>query len=239
MSIQLISDITVTPIQHMGSDAIVAAAAKVSVNPEEALKLAEIEQAEGIKGLINYLMSHRHMSPFEHCVMTFYIHAPIFVFREWHRHRTQAYNEWSARYSALEPVFWVPRRERLVVPVEGFKASRPTFQAASDSQYETLTARLQRAYEVSWNQYDELMTIGIAKEVARSVLPVGVYSKMWATASLRNFFQFISLRTHEPEAKWVSYPQAEIEESARQVESFIAETFPLSYAAFVKNGRAV
>jgi thymidylate synthase (FAD) len=104
----VLDKITVRLVQKMGGDHMVVAAAKVSTSGDEAMAYAEPEHGQAA-GLINYLMAHRHGTPFEHAAMTFFVHAPIFVWREWHRHRIGfSYNEESARYKQLKPVFWVP-----------------------------------------------------------------------------------------------------------------------------------
>ncbi len=131
--IRVTSEITVRLIQKCGGDHMVAAAAKVSVNPEEALKLAEEEQKEGISGLINYLIKSRHGSTMEHSSMTFFIHAPIFVWREFHRHRIGfSYNETSGRYKELEPIFYIPPRNRPMIKVENWKPGRPKFMTLDE-----------------------------------------------------------------------------------------------------------
>jgi len=230
--------ITVQPIQSMGGDAMVVAAAKVSTTGEEALAFASADQAEANAGLINFLMSHRHGTPFEHASMTFFVHAPIFVWREWHRHRIGfSYNEESGRYKQLKPVFWVPRPDRKLLPVPGYKAARPQFQPASPEEYAWLVEDLMAGYADAYRRYQERLDRGYAKEVARAGLPVAIYSACWVTCNPRSLMSFLSLRTHEPDAKFVSYPQAEIEQAARVAETFLAEGWPITYASFVKNGR--
>jgi thymidylate synthase (FAD) len=236
--IELTSKITVRMVQSMGGDAMVVAAAKVSTSGEEALKFADPSCADANKGLINYLMAHRHGTPFEHAAMTFFVHAPIFVWREWHRHRIGfSYNEESARYKQLNPVFWVPGCERKIVPAAEHTSARPQFQSGTVQQIDTLRDALAESYRVSYATYAMLLEAGYAKEVARACLPVGIYSSCWVTCNPRSLMAFLSLRTHDPAAKFVSYPQAEIEQAARVAEQILSEGWPLTYAAFVKNGR--
>lgn len=236
--IELTDKITVRLIQSMGGDEMVVAAAKVSTTGEEALTFAAPDQADANAGLINFLMSHRHGTPFEHSALTFFVHAPIFVWREWHRHRIGfGYNEESARYKQLKPVFWIPRPDRKLVPVPDYKAARPQFQAASVDEYDWLVADLKAGYADAYSRYEERLSRGYAKEVARAGLPVAIYSSCWVTCNPRSLMAFLSLRTHEPDAKFVSYPQAEIEQAARVAETFLATGWPITYAAFVKNGR--
>lgn len=255
--IETTSEITVRLVQSMGGDAMVVAAAKVSTSGEEALAYADPACAEDNAGLINFLMKHRHGTPFEHSALTFFVHAPVFVWREWHRHRIGfSYNEESARYKPLDPVFWVPRRDRPMCPVDGWKPGRPKFltldeveeknhlvpgaygyTAAADRRYAREVARKRRAYEAAYAAYRESIDDGIALEVARSVLPVGIYSSCWVTANPRSLMAFLSLRTHDPDAKFVSYPQSEIEECARAAEAVLAEGWPITHSAFCRNGR--
>lgn len=255
MSITLTSDIDVRLVQKMGGDEMVVAAAKASTSGEAALEFASPEHAESNAGLINYLMKHRHGTPFEHASLTFFVRAPIFVWREWHRHRIGfSYSEESARYKPLDPVFWVPRRDRKMIPVDEWKPGRPKFRTldeafAPDGQTSTAEfdpagsmycreiARKRKAYEAAYAAYRESIEDGFALEVARSVLPVGIYSSCWVTCNPRSLMAFLSLRTHDPDAAFVSYPQAEIEEAARVAERFLGEGWPKTYAAFQKNGR--
>lgn len=239
--IQLTSEITVRLISSMGGDHMVVAAAKVSTSGEEALQFAS-KETENF-GLINYLMKFRHGTPFEHSCLTFFVHAPIFVFREWHRHRIAfSYNEASARYSKLEPIFWIPRRNREMLPVEEWKPGRPKFLEIPDNfdgdqKYDREIARDREVYEKAYSSYLESISDGIAMEVARCKLPVGIYSSCWVTCNPRSLMAFLSLRTHDPLAKFVSYPQSEIEEAALLCEDSLKIGWPLTHKAFVENGR--
>jgi thymidylate synthase (FAD) len=233
------SDITVRKIQQMGGDEMVVAAAKVSTSGEEAEKFALEESAEANAGLINYLMKFRHGTPFEHSAMTFFVHAPIFVWREWHRHRIGfSYNEESGRYKQLNPVFWVPSRDRKMVPSSTHKSARPDFIRLYDDQaYDAIVRRLQDSYTQSYETYVDLLSSDIAKEVARACLPVAIYSSCWVTCNPRSLMSFLSLRTHETSAKFVSHPQAEIEQAARVAEKALEEGWPITWKAFNTNGR--
>jgi len=238
MQIEVTDKITVEKIQTMGGDHMVVAAAKVSTSGQEAAGYAERVNADANAGLINFLMKHRHGTPFEHSAMTFFVHAPIFVWREWHRHRIGfSYNEESARYKQLKPVFWVPPAGRKIVPAPEHTSARPRFQAGTDAQWGELRARLREAYAFAYTTYQHLLDAGYAKEVARACLPVAIYSSCWVTCNPRSLMAFLSLRTHDPKAAFVSYPQAEIESAARVAERFLAEGWPLTYRAFVDNGR--
>jgi len=230
------STVDVNVIQSMGGDSLICAAAKVSTTGNEALSFID---AEANAGLINYLVKHRHGTPFEHSAITFYVHAPIFVWREWHRHRIGfSYNEESGRYKTLDPVFYIPDRERPMMKVDGWKPGRPKFlRCEDDLVYETLTSNLRTAYRVSYDMYESNLALGVDPGLARDCLPVGIYSGCWVTCNPRSLMAFISLRTHEPTATAVSYPLWEIELAARTCEIALQKGWPITYEAFIKNGR--
>ncbi len=238
-TIRLTSEIAVEPIQQMGGDHMIVAAARVSTSGPEALEYADEARRDEGAGLINYLLKHRHGTPFEHAAMTFFCHAPLFVWREWHRHRVGfSYNEESGRYKQLEPVFWVPRRERLMVVPPKHKPARPVYlPLEDDAAYEALIERSRHVYQTCYDAYLADIEAGFALEVARRSLPLAIYSSCWVTCNPRSLMHFLSLRTHDTEAAFVSYPQAEIEEAARLLERIFAAGWPLAYQAFVKNGR--
>ena len=230
--------ISVQLVQQMGGDHMVVAAAKVSTSGVDALQWATKENVEGSKGLINYLMKQRHGSAFEHSSLTFFVHAPIFVWREFHRHRVGfSFNESSARYSKMEAIFWIPPRQRKIKPVEGFKAARPEFQAGDDETYNWLVEDLKEGYRDAYSRYENRLSKGIAREVARAGLPVGIYSSCWVTCNPRSLMHFLSLRTHDKTAKYVSYPQAEIEIAAKAIEEVFKVGWPITHQAFIDNGR--
>lgn len=230
------SDVTVELVDAMGGDHSVAHAARVSTRGATARD--EIPEAE-LVGLINYLMRHRHGTPFEHGAATFFVRAPIFVWREWHRHRIGfSYNEESARYRQLEPEFYVPDRERPMMKVEGWKPGRPKFLRCDDEDtYDALIRSLTQVYEIAYAHYLFNLDLGIDPGLARDCLPVGVYSSCWVTANPRSLMAFLSLRTHDPDAKFVSYPLHEIELAARAVEQCLREGWPRTWKAFCDNGR--
>lgn len=239
MEITLTSKITVRLIQQVGGDHMVVASARVSTSGEEALKYVDSSLAEENSGLIKYLMKHRHGTPFEHSSLTFFVHAPIFVWREWHRHRIGfSYNEESGRYSQLKPVFYLPPRDRPMMKVDGWKPGRPKFLPCTDeSIYKQLCMNLRSSYELSYFNYVANLNLGIDPGLARDCLPVGIYSSCWVTCNPRSLFSFLSLRTHEPEATFPSYPLYEIEEAARACEEIFSQGWPLTYKAFCELGR--
>ena len=235
--ILLTSQMSVNSVQNVGGDNMVVAAAKVSTDADEAMQYALDEFQDNNRGLINYLMKHRHGSPFEHGQLTVFADVPIFVWREWHRHRIWSFNEESARYSALSPIFWVPEPRRGVAKAPNYKAARPQFEPVSPHDMKNIHKKMMHAYAYAWEAYSQLMDQNYAPEVARAVLPVGIYSKGWATANPRAIMDFLSKRTHDKEAQFVSYPQAEIETVARKIEEVFAVLWPITYECFVKNGR--
>lgn len=225
----------VTLVDHHGDDAAVVAAARVSVVGEQAAE-SEGADPEEHRGLIRYLMAHRHGTPFEHNSVTFRVAAPIFVFREWHRHRVPwSYNEESGRYKQLDPVFHIPARDRPLV--NAGTSARPKMVPGDESQHSRLVTRMKAQYRAAYAVYEESLADGVAKEVAREVLPVGIFSTMYATANLRGILHFLGLRVHDPLATFPSFPQYEIQQAALQVEEIVARLFPISYACFIDAGR--
>jgi thymidylate synthase (FAD) len=228
------SDMTVELVKHAASDADVIWAARVSTKGEQSLADVNAD-AERSAGLINFLMRDRHGTPFEHSSMTFYVNAPIFVFREFMRHRTFSYNEESGRYRKLDPVFYVPGAERKLV--QSGKPGAYVFTAGSPEQHELVTKTIESACSQSYAAYLEMLEAGVAREVARSVLPVGLYSSMYATCNARALMNFLSLRVSHPDSAFPSFPQREIEMVAEQMEALWAGLMPLTHAAFERNGR--
>ncbi len=228
------SDMTVELIKHAASDADVVWAARVSTKGEQTL--AEVnDDPERSAGLINFLMRDRHGTPFEHSSMTFYVSAPIFVFREFMRHRTFSYNEESGRYRKLDPVFYVPGPERKLVQTG--KPGAYVFSDGSPEQHALVTETVQAACRQSYAAYLAMLETGVAREVARTVLPVGLYSSMYATCNARALMNFLSLRVRHPDSAFPSFPQREIEMVAEQMETYWARLMPLTHAAFERNGR--
>ncbi|NVI90195.1 FAD-dependent thymidylate synthase [Actinomadura sp. BRA 177] len=234
MEIEFRSDVVVELIKAAASDADVLWAARVSTKGENSL--AEVEaDPERSKGLINFLMRDRHGTPFEHSSMTFYVKAPIFVFREQMRHRTFSFNEESGRYRKLEPVFYVPGPDRKLVQ-EG-KPGKYVFVDGSPEQHKIVTEVTKESYRQAYRAYTEMLDAGVAREVARSVLPVGLYSSMYVTCNARALMNFLSLRIKREDAMFPSFPQREIEMVAELMEEEWAKLMPLTHAAFEANGR--
>ena len=232
------SDITVELIKHSASDLDVVTAAWVSTKGERSKNTTNdgstVDDSK-VFGLINYLMRERHGSPFEHSYFTFYVKAPIFVWREHMRHRVASYNEESGRYKVLDPEFYIPDRNRKLVQVG--KTGHYEFIEGDSSQYAILLTTLRRNCENAYVDYLQLLNNGIAKEVARMVLPVNIYSSAYVTMNARALMNFLSLRRHVDGSLFPSYPQREIEMVAEEYEKHFSDIMPLTYEAFKTNRR--
>jgi thymidylate synthase (FAD) len=227
------SDVTVELVKHAAEDTDVTFAARVSTLGGET---RFNEATANDKGLINYLMRDRHGSPFEHNSMTFFVQAPIFVFREFMRHRVGfSYNEESGRYRELQPVFYVPDGDRKLVQ-EG-KPGAYTFVEGTEVQRTDVRELLMENSNECYWMYRTLLDNGIAREVARMALPLNIYSSMYVTCNARSLMNFLTLRTTSTLAKVPSFPQREIEMVAEKMEAAWATLMPATYEAFNANGR--
>jgi thymidylate synthase (FAD) len=232
--IEFKSHMTVELVRSNAQDADVLFAARVSTKGEQSLEDVDADASKSA-GLINYLMRDRHGSPFEHNSMTFYVQAPIFVFREFMRHRIASYNEESGRYRNLLPVFYTPAPERNLVQVG--KPGAYSFEPGTAEQHALADQAIKASCTQAYEAYQTMLDAGIAREVARAVLPVTTYSSMYVTMNARALMNFLSLRTKREGTHFPSFPQREIEMVAEQMEDKWAELMPLTYAAFNKNGR--
>lgn len=221
------SDMTVNLVDCMASDAAVVRAARVSSGTES--------NDDRDTGLINFLMRDRHGSPFEHNAFTFYIEAPIFVFREFMRHRIASYNEESARYKELEPVFYIPNEDRNLIQTG--KVGAYEFVPGTHDQYLDVHYSIIESTKITYDAYKYLLKNGIAREVARMVLPVNIYSSMYVTMNARSLMNFLSLRTKSDDSAYPSFPQREIELVAEQMEAHFAAKMPVTWSKFCANGR--
>jgi thymidylate synthase (FAD) len=205
----------------LASDLAVVNGARVSFNQ------ASQEMTERDEGLIRFLLRERHGSPFEHGYFRFLVKAPLFVVREHHRHRAgHSYNEWSGRYSKMEPEFYVPDFVRTQVG----KPGAYTFEPVDDDTRELARSEIQETARRAFDAYERMLERGVAKEVARSVLPLSTYTKYYWSCNPRSLMHFCGLRNHES-------AQYEIREYAAAAESFLERLMPLTHAAFVANGR--
>ncbi|WP_019549199.1 FAD-dependent thymidylate synthase [Streptomyces sulphureus] len=228
-------DVGAELVRHSASDTDVLWAARVSTAGEQSLDELQ-KDPQRSKGLINYLMRDRHGSPFEHNSMTFLVSAPIFVFREFHRHRVGwSYNEESGRYRRLDPVFYIPAPDRKLV--QQGRPGKYEFVEGTEEQHALTVDAMDSAYRKAYATYRELLDAGVAREVARAVLPVGLFSSMYATCNARSLMHFLGLRTQHEDAAVPSFPQREIEMVGEQMEAEWAKLMPLTHAAFNANGR--
>ena len=227
-------DMSVELVKSSASDADVIWAARVSTAGDKSLEDVGADPAKS-EGLINYLARERHGSPFEHTSMTFFISAPIFVFREFMRHRIASYNEESGRYRELKPVFYIPSKERKLVQIG--KAGAYTFIDGTPEQFDLTVAAIKETCSLAYANYQKMLDAGVAREVARAVLPVTLYSSMYVTMNARALMNFLSLRTAREGSHFPSYPQREIEMVAEKMEAHFAKLMPITYGAFQKSGR--
>ena len=228
------SEMSVELVKASASDSDVVWAARVSTAGEQSIEAAGEDPARSA-GLIRYLMRARHGTPFEHTSFTFLVSAPIFVFREFMRHRTFSYNEESGRYRELKPVFYVPGGDRRLV--QQGKPGHYEFVEGTAEQHELAVTATKSVCRAAYAAYQDMLAAGVAREVARGVLPVATYSSMYATCNARTLMNFLSLRTQRPYARFPSYPQREIEMVAEQMEQHFAELMPITYEAFSGAGR--
>lgn len=201
-------------VDFMGSDLSVVQAARISNG-------AAMPDWRGApdERLIKFLAEHGHMTPFEHATAKFYVKAPIFVVREWHRHRTFSYNELSGRYKQLKPEFYVPTTWRKSTP----ENKQSSIDYGEDSYAEGLyLVSCQRSFK----QYERLLSAGVAREMARMVLPLSTYTEFYATGNFRNWMHFLELRTSQD-------AQYEIRVYADAIKEILTEKMPLSTSALL------
>jgi thymidylate synthase (FAD) len=180
------------------------------------------------EGLIRFLMRDRHGSPFEHNAFRFHVRCPIFVAREWFRHRIGSFNEFSMRYAKATDDFYVPEPEDVRTQVG--KPGAYTFEPVDEELAEETRRELEALYEQAYATYARLVEKGVARELARSVMPVGSYTQFYWTVNARALMNFVSLRNSE-------FAQLEIRRYAEAVEAFFAREMPVTHAAFVANDR--
>jgi thymidylate synthase (FAD) len=220
-------DMSVELVKSSASDSDVIWAARVSTAGEQSLD-AVGQDASRAEGLINYLARERHGSPFEHTSM-------IFVFREFMRHRIASYNEESGRYRELNPVFYIPSKDRRLVQIG--KPGAYEFVEGTPEQFQLTVDAIKESCIVAYANYQKMLDAGVAREVARAVLPVTLYSSMYVTMNARALMNFLSLRTAREGSHFPSYPQREIEMVAEKMEAEFAKLMPITYGAFQKSGR--
>lgn len=221
----------------LASDDSIIEAMLVSTMGDDVRKIWDDEGSEGIRGRIRFLMKSRHGSPFEHNYFKFFIKAPIAVFREYHRHRIGwSYNEESGRYKQLKPEFYIPPPERPLVQTG--KPGHYVMGPGTEEQYRIMWHTMCNSFQDAYDSYEGLLELGVAREVARGVLPVYIMTSMYATCNARSLMAFLSLRTDEPEATFPSKPMWEIDRLvARELEMHLKAYMPLTYEAWNEFGR--
>jgi thymidylate synthase (FAD) len=208
--------------EAMASDLSVVNAARVSF----ARRKEELDDSD--RGLIRFLLRERHGTPFEHNAFRFHIRAPIFVVREWMRHRVGSFNEFSMRYAKATDDFYLPDADDVRTQVG--KPGSYSFEPVEPDLAENARQELQAVYDAAYAAYERLVEQGVARELARAVMPVGVYTEFYWTVNARSLMNFVSLRAAET-------AQREIRRYAEACERFLAEEMPITYEAFVDADR--
>jgi len=213
-------------VDSMGSDLSVVRAARVSY--DAAWRAGEDQGSD--EKLLNYLWRNKHSTPFESVVFTFEVKAPIFVFRQWHRHRTWSYNELSARYKELPEEYYLPEAEMIGSQSKSSKQARDILinaELAAELQEQRVKEvhDLKESCEKSFETYRSLMASGWPRELARSVLPVNTYSHMFCTVNLLNLLKFITLRNHD-------HAQHEIRVYAEAMKELVTPIVPVTMKAY-------
>src|SRR5213083_3373168 len=226
----MLTDNTIQVLDHgfvrlddvMASDLSVVNGARVSF----ARRKEEMDDSDA--GLIRFLMRDRHGTPFEHNAFRFHIRSPIFVAREWMRHRVGSFNEFSMRYARATDDFYVPAPEDVRSQVG--KPGAYSFEPVEPELAEQTREELRAVYDAAYETYNRLVEQGVARELARLVMPMGAYTEFYWTVNARSLMNFVSLRAAET-------AQREIRRYAEACERFLAEKMPVTHSAFVDNGR--
>src|SRR5437762_9923832 len=227
---EVITENTISVLDHgfvrladsRATDPAVVNGARVSVARHKT------EMDESDEGLIRFLMRDRHGTPFEHNAFRFHVRAPLFVAREWFRHRVGSFNEFSMRYAKASDEFYVPEPEDVRSQVG--KPGAYSFESVEPELAEQTREELQAVYDAAYETYTRLVEQGVARELARLVMPMGAYTGFYWTANARSPMNFVSLRAAET-------AQREIRRYADACERFLAEKMPITYYAFVASGR--
>lgn len=207
-------------VDSMGSDLSIVRNARVSYDAEWRTG----EDASKDAGLISYLIRNHHTSPLECVKFTFDVKAPIFVFRQWHRHRTWSFNEISARYAPLPEEYYIPEVSQITYQHESNKQMRTD---EIHREAELIQRMITSQCESAFANYHQMLKIGCPRELARGVLPVNTFSHMFATVDLHNLFGFLKLRLHE-------HAQYEIQVYAQAMLDLIEPIVPIAVAALKK-----
>jgi thymidylate synthase (FAD) len=228
---EVITENTIPVLDHgfvrlddaMASDLSVVNGARVSFATRKEV------MDESDEGLIRFLMRDRHGTPFEHNAFRFHVRAPLFVAREWFRHRVGSFNEFSMRYAKASDEFYVPAPEDVRSQVG--KPGAYSFEPVEPELAEQTREELQAVYDAAYATYTRLVEQGVARELARLVMPMGAYTEFYWTVNARSLMNFVSLRAAET-------AQREIRRYAEACDRFLAQKMPVTHSAFVENGRA-
>lgn len=230
-------------IQHCGDDLMIAKAAWVSTGGGFN-KPTEDHSPERVKGVLKFLMNNRHGTPFEHSFLTIRVEAPIFIWREWHRHRIGfSYNEESGRYMQLKPVFYVPGEDRgkNCLKPKDFKPSKPGwagFLPISDEERLADNEKLKAVYQAAYSDYEQRLAKGYDNGLARIGLPVSIFSACYVSCNPRSIMSFLELRTDIEIAKRRSHPLWELHHLSVKFEELFAKYWPITHELWVANGRS-
>jgi thymidylate synthase (FAD) len=203
-------------IDWMGTDERIVEAARISYKSPS-------KGADQDKKLLNYLYKNKHTSPFEMCKVTLNIKMPIFVMRQYVRHRMQNLNEVSARYTELPDEFYIPSKWRK----QDIKNKQGSIGEFSDSENEYAAGVLKLQCETAYKQYKQYIENGVAREMARMVLPINIYTEIYCCWDLKNLLHFLQLRED-------SHAQFEIQEYAKAIKQIVSKLFPITIEAFDK-----
>ena len=201
-------------VGFMGGDDAVVEAARVSYGKG-------VTEAERDRKLIHFLLANRHETPFEHSVFKFHIKCPIFVARQWFRHRMSSYNEISGRYTKMKEECCLPENLRTQ------KARNYVYEMVEPELNKELRDKIQDHYDKTFELYNELLEKGVAKEHARIILPLALYTQFYWTINARSLMNFLSLRSD-------IHAQGEIREYADVIGQIFQENMPYTYEAFLR-----
>lgn len=214
---EIVSKLGVHFVEKMGNDSTIVNAARISFNNEiETLNERDIK-------LIDFLAKNKHMSPFEHCSATFIIECPLYIRSQIHRHRTFAYNEISRRYTSEDIQFYIPEELRLQAK-NNRQASEGSLNVSEKSK---AISAMEIHCEESFKLYANLIDNGVAREMARAVLPQNLMTKFYMTGNLRNWAHFIELRID-------SHAQKEAQVIAKSLAEYLVKYFPEAFNALMK-----
>lgn len=216
MEIKVLDHGFVRLVEHMGNDDSIVRSARVSYG--EGTKTKRDDEK-----LIRYLIKHKHTSPLESVQFTFHVSVPIFIARQWHRHRSWSYNEVSGRYSKLSNNFYIPEYSRIQAQ-DGKNRQASAEQLDPETQYLAVKS-IRRACEDAYRVYENLLDSGVSREIARIILPLNTYTEFYASVNLHNLFHFLGLRLENG-------AQSEIREYSKAIVDIIREIVPVSVRAW-------